>query len=127
MSSSARPSFFARLWLAIVCFFRVVFDPGFAAQVLALRRPSRPPAAGPQSVAQHPTVPSIPSAIGALQLARSEQALHLLSLLQREGRLVDFCQEDLAGFSDVQIGAAARAVHDGCRKALREVFELTPV
>src|SRR5207302_189298 len=55
------------------------------------------------------------------------QALHLLSLLQREGRLIDFCEEDLAGFSDAQVGAAARTVHDGCRKAVREAFTLIPV
>jgi hypothetical protein len=103
------PSFFARLWLAIVCSFRIVFDPRFAAEVAALRARGRP--------ALPPDAPA----------ARSEPALHLLSLLQREGRLVDFCEEELAGFSDAQIGAAARTVHDGCRKALRGALTLAPV
>jgi len=104
---SAKPSFFARLWLAIVCSFRIVFDPRFAAEVAALRDRQRP--------ALPPTTP------------QSEPALHLLSLLQREGRLIDFCEEELAGFSDAQIGAAARTVHDGCRKALRGALTLAPV
>ena len=91
-----QPSFFARLWLAIVCWFRIVFDARFAAEVAGLRERSLP-------------------------------ALHLLSLLQREGRLIDFCEEELASFSDAQVGAAARTVHDGCRKALREAFSLAPV
>jgi len=41
-----------------------------------------------------------------------------LGLLQREGRFVDFLQEDVAGYTDAQIGAAARVVHDQCKKAL---------
>jgi hypothetical protein len=42
-----------------------------------------------------------------------------LALLQREGRLVDFLEQDVDGFADAEIGAAARAVHAGARKALR--------
>jgi hypothetical protein len=119
----ARPSFFARLWLAIVSFFRIVFDPEFATGVAALRAPA--PAFVPPK--ERATLPAKPSALSAAQLARAEQALQLLSMLQREGRLIDFCEEELAGFSDAQIGAAARTVHDGCRKTLREAFTLEPV
>ena len=112
-----RPSFFARLWLAIVCWFRIVFDPDFAGEVLALRSP---PTRLPPT--ERPTLPAKPSALGAAQLSHHEQALQLTAMLQREGRLIDFCEEELAGFSDAQIGAAARTVHDGCRKALRAAF-----
>ncbi|WP_406623279.1 DUF2760 domain-containing protein [Acidovorax sp. SDU_ACID1] len=54
-------------------------------------------------------------------------ALQLLSLLQREARFVDFVQEDVAGYTDAEIGAAARVLHEGCRKALREHLTLEPV
>jgi hypothetical protein len=54
-------------------------------------------------------------------------ALQLLSVLQREGRLVDFIEEDLTGFPDAAIGAAARTVHAGCKKAIEELFRLEPV
>ncbi len=54
-------------------------------------------------------------------------ALHLLSILQRDGRFVDFLQEDVAGFSDAEVGAAARIVHQGCRKAFKQYFTLEPV
>jgi hypothetical protein len=57
----------------------------------------------------------------------TDGALQLLALLQREGRLVDFLEEDVASFSDADIGAAARVVHAGCRKALRDHVSLTPV
>lgn len=56
-----------------------------------------------------------------------EAALQLLALLQREGRLVDFLEEDVGSFADADIGAAARVVHAGCRKALREHVKLAPV
>jgi hypothetical protein len=52
--------------------------------------------------------------------------LMLLAAFQREGRLVDFLQQDAAGFSDEDIGAAARVVHSGCQKILRQFFDLSP-
>jgi len=54
-------------------------------------------------------------------------ALQLLALLQREGRFVDFLQQDVSGFEDAQIGAAARVVHDGCRTALARHAKIVPV
>src|SRR5207253_6846543 len=35
-------------------------------------------------------------------------AVQLLAILQREGRLLDFLQEDVDGYADAQIGAAVR-------------------
>lgn len=46
--------------------------------------------------------------------------LHLLAVLQREGRLVDFLTEDLSPYSDDQIGAAVRSIHENCRKSLEK-------
>lgn len=60
------------------------------------------------------------------QSAFTPQALLLLNALQREGRLVDFLQQEVSGFSDEEIGAAARVVHGGCRKVIRQYFELEP-
>jgi len=45
-------------------------------------------------------------------------ALRLLGILQQEGRLIDFLEEDIAPYGDAQVGAAVRAIHDGCRDAL---------
>lgn len=53
-------------------------------------------------------------------------SLALLAALQREGRLLDFLQQDVAGFSDEEVGAAARVVHGGCRKVLQQYFEFEP-
>jgi hypothetical protein len=53
-----------------------------------------------------------------LHAAQPESALQLLGLLQREGRLLDFLQEDIASYTDEQVGSAARGVHDRCKRAL---------
>ncbi len=58
---------------------------------------------------------------------RGEAALRLLALLQQEGRLVDFLEEDLTLYSDAQIGSAVRAIHSGCRAVLKERLELAPI
>src|SRR4051812_2727040 len=52
--------------------------------------------------------------------------LVLLGALQREGRLIDFLGQDVAGFSDEEVGAAARVVHVGCSKVLTQFFEFEP-
>jgi len=62
-----------------------------------------------------------------VEAATDTAALQLLGLLQREARFVDFIQEDVAPYSDAEIGAAARVVHGGCRKLLAEHFTLAPV
>jgi Domain of unknown function (DUF2760) len=105
--------FASRIWLSWVCAFRVLFDGQFAARVARLREsePQRDslPAPTPAVVAPAVVLSEAPSANGALQL---------LALLQREGRFVDFVEQDVAAFPDADIGAAARVVHEGCRRAL---------
>ena len=56
-----------------------------------------------------------------------DAALQLLGLLQKEARFIDFAQEDVSQYTDADIGAAARVVHEGCRKVLRQHFELESV
>jgi len=55
------------------------------------------------------------------------ELVNLLSLLQEKGRLVDFLMDDIASYSDAQVGAAARVIHQGCSTALREYFSISPV
>lgn len=114
-SSDARPS----LWRRIVLAFGVVGDADLAARVAALSDGAAAPAPAAAPVAAPPAP--------VLREASPDAALQLLALLQREARLIDFAGEDLAGYADAQIGAAARLVHDGCAKVLREHFTLLPV
>lgn len=53
--------------------------------------------------------------------------LRLLALLQHEGRLIDFLKEDIASFSDAQVGAAVRKIHSECSKSIEEFVTLRPL
>ena len=68
-----------------------------------------------------------PSIVAGPPEGRGAAALQLLALLQQEGRFVDFIEEDLAPYSDEQVGTAVRSIHDGCRSALRDRIELRPI
>jgi hypothetical protein len=103
---TSTPSFFARLGLAM----RVLGDAVLAGKLAALEAPAAP--AKPAELPPEKTHAS---------------GLAVLGLLQREGRLIDFLQEDVASFSDAEIGAAARVVHGGSRKVLAQYLTLEPV
>ncbi|CAM2968496.1 DUF2760 domain-containing protein [Vibrio diazotrophicus] len=62
-----------------------------------------------------------------LATANTDSAMQLLSLFQQEARLIDFLKEDVAGFSDEEVGAAARVIHAGGQKVLKEYVSLSPV
>ena len=65
-----------------------------------------------------PQEPAISAEAGAVQM---------LAILQRQGRFVDFLQEDLSMYDDAQIGAAVRTIHAGCKQALAEHARLEPI
>jgi hypothetical protein len=113
-------SFVARLWLWLYL-FRVLFDSRLASRIVTLRAAPRlkestaePTEDATRSRHDHGSAPMT-------------SALQLLSLLQREGRFVDFLEQDIATFSDADIGAAARVVHEGCRSALHAHARIEPV
>jgi hypothetical protein len=90
-----------RFWLAIKAFFAVLLGRPLPAGLVAPKAELPPPA--------------------------PDGAIQVLSLLQREGRLVDFLEEDIASYADAQIGAAVRDIHRGCRKVLADYFAIEPV
>jgi len=57
----------------------------------------------------------------------SDGALQILGILQRDSRLIDFLMEDIAGYSDDQVGAAVRKLHSDCKASLTRHFTLGPV
>ena len=63
----------------------------------------------------------------APQIRASDGALQLLAILQRDARLIDFLMEDISGFSDDQVGAAVRDLHEHARAALTRHVQLAPV
>jgi hypothetical protein len=123
------PSLPRRIALAFGSFFSILSRPDFAADVDQLRAgplPTAPVIPAPVPVAVTPPAPA-PTPAPVPQPAPATAALQLLGLFQREARFIDFIEEDIAGYGDADIGAAARVVHEGCRKVLREHFTIAPV
>ncbi|MGB5065132.1 MAG: DUF2760 domain-containing protein [Candidatus Competibacter sp.] len=109
-------SFLNRLTLALRAFGRILTDEGFAAGVLRLE-------GGAAALAPTAAEPVRP----ALRETPPDSALQLLALLQQEGRFVDFLEENVTAYSDADIGGAARVVHEGCRKVVRDYLQIKPV
>jgi hypothetical protein len=110
-----------RIGLAFKCFFLVLF---------AGRLPDVIPARFLAGVASAPV--KEPAAESERQKAEpprpvADRAVQLLTLLQRDGRLVDFLCEDISAYPDDQVGAAAREVHASCREVLLKYVGLEPV
>lgn len=63
-------------------------------------------------------VPEVKPADGALQL---------LGILQRDARLVDFLMEDIGPYTDDQVGAAVRTLHEQCGTVLKRCITMAPI
>lgn len=114
------PSFFVRLSLAFRTFFRLLFDAAYAAHVRALLP-------GPGGKGEAPTETPTAAEADVPKARDVGPALQLLAVLQREGRLIDFVQQEITAHSDADIGAAARVVHQGCRKAFRQTLVIETI
>jgi hypothetical protein len=57
----------------------------------------------------------------------TDRAVQMLAILQRDGRLIDFLTEDIAPYSDAQIGAAVRDLHQSCKQTLERYLTLEPI
>ena len=80
------------------------------------------------SAAAAPTQPAVPkpAVAPAPAPAAGGDALILLSLLQDRGRFLDFVAEDISAYSDAQVAAASRVVHQGCKAVINECLALAP-
>ncbi len=121
-----RIGFFRRLWLAFVIPWRVLFNGTLAARIRGLDSSPALPEALATSQDVGPAEPDV-QVTEAQSEPEPTAALQLLAILQREGRLLDFLAEDVAGFSDADIGSAARVVHEGCKRGLADYIELAAV
>jgi hypothetical protein len=108
-----------RVWLAMQCFFKLLFNAEFSRQVQQLTEGELTPS---ESSKLLPTATE-----KASHQSRRSDAITLLATLQREARFVDIVSEPLDGYSDAQIGAAARDVLRDSGKVLNRLFSLRPV
>ena len=136
----------ARISLAFRCFFRLLFGRDLPREAGEFLPPeAAPPALLPEATKAEPKVVvkesrpepvvkaepriEVRPSVSRADLAghHKDGALALLSLLQREGRLVDFLREGLDDYSDADIGAAVRDIHRGCSKVIAEHFVMEAV
>jgi len=110
----------SRILLAFRAFFNILFR-GRLSDALSSKLGLSRRAAAPASAAK----PSTPAPAAAAQT--SDGALQMLGILQRDSRLLDFLMEDIAAYSDDQIGAAVRELHDQCRDSVSRYVTLQPV
>ena len=106
--------FFALLqWIVLKNTLARLLDAKSAAPVLKAAKPIKPSETGAEREKRI--------------TAQKRLFVHLFSVLQREGRLMDFFQEDLAKYEDAQIGAAVRSVHENCSKTVKRYLSPEPV
>jgi hypothetical protein len=107
--------FWTRFSYAFRCFFAILFHAEIP-QEIARALLQIPPAAAPaRQEAKAATAES------------ADRAVQMLALLQRDGRLIDFLEEDVAPYPDSQLGAAVRSIHTACREVLDRYVKLEPV
>ena len=106
----------SRISLAFRSFFAILFGDGL-----------------PESIAKafgyikESSVPKPPPKSTKPEFKPSDGAIQILSILQRDSRLVDFLMEDIGAYSDDQIGAAVRSLHDQSQQTLTRYVTLRPV
>ena len=135
------PSFLSRIAIAIGSFFAILGNARLASDLTRLRGGEAlaadvPPVAPKEVRIEVPVekivefrveVPVEKIVEKVVEKRVDTSAQQLLGLLQREARFVDFVQEDVVAYTDAEVGAAARVVHEGCRKVLGEHFSIEPV
>lgn len=114
-----------RLSFAFRCFSSLLFQGKIPQEVLRA-------VAGSAAEAASSAVTRTPSAsanVGsdAPNPESVDRAVQMLALLQRDGRLVDFLEEDVSSYPDGQLGAAVRSIHNSCRQVLDRYIKLEPV
>jgi len=110
-----------RFFLAFRSFFSILFNgvlPADIAQAFGYAK------AVPVKAAAPATAPKAQSGPAA---GPSDGAVQILGVLQRDARLIDFLMEDIAAYSDEQVGAAVRDVQSQARQSLERYLKLQPV
>ncbi len=68
-----------------------------------------------------------PAAAAPTAKPADAEVVNFLSLLQEKGRLVDFLMDDITGYSDAEVGAAGRVLHEGCKAVILAHFGIRPM
>ncbi len=117
--------FSLRLSFAFRCFFSLLFQGKIPQEILQTLSSSAPEA--PAITATRTTAAAEKPGTEVSRSDTLDRAVQMLALLQRDGRLIDFLEEDVSSYPDGQLGAAARSIHNSCRQVLDRYVKLEPV
>jgi len=118
--------FSTRLSFAFRCFFALLFQgkiPQDVLQALGWAKAEVSPLATAAKLT--PATPKV--RVDEPSPESLDRAVQMLALLQRDGRLVDFLEEDVSSYPDGQLGAAVRSIHTSCRQVLERYIKLEPI
>lgn len=104
----------SRISLAFRSFFSILFGGALPADIA-------------QAFGYSKVVPVKAAPAPKPQAGPADGAVHILTILQRDARLIDFVMEDISGYSDEQVGAAVRDVQGQSKQALERYLRLQPV
>lgn len=104
----------SRITFAFRCFFAILFKGSLPSDIA-------------QAYGYTKVVPMRPAPAPKPQAGPADGAVQILSILQRDSRLVDFLMEDVSAYSDEQVGAAVRDVQENARKSMQRYLQLAPV
>ena len=115
--------FATRLSFAVRCFISLLFHGTIRQDILrALQAEVTQVATAVEPApAAAPVAPAKPSSESL------DRAVQVLALLQRDGRLVDFLEEDVSAYADGQLGAAVRTIHTSCRQVLERYLKIEAI
>src|SRR5580700_8149932 len=117
--------FWERVAIAFRCFFSILLHGDLPSDIAQKQvQPAGPPSPMPtaaQASASRPKETERPAS------EEFDRAVQMLSLLQRDGRLIDFLAENISAYPDAQIGAAVRTIHDTCQQVLDHYLKLEPI
>jgi len=114
-----------RIAYAFRCFFALLLHgeiPDEVARELALTPADATPTKASDQPAAIPT-----GAAETLATESFDRAVQVFTLLQRDGRLIDFLTEDVTPYPDAQLGAAVRSLHESLHQVLERYLELEPI
>ncbi len=112
----------SRIALAFRSFFAILFGNGLPPDIAHAFGFLKPEEARPAKATSSQAKPA-----ATAEAKTSDGALQMLAILQRDARLIDFLMEDISAYSDDQVGAAVRSLHDQSRTALSRYVTLAPV
>jgi hypothetical protein len=114
-----------RILLAFRAFFNILFGGALSDETMTELGLSRRAASASAKTASSAKAAAPAPAAPVVKI--SDGALQILSILQRDSRLIDFIMEDISAYSDDQVGAAVRGLHDQSRETLGRYVTLSPV